>query len=256
MEGGLQGEELDEVLPGPPGGAEAQLGGAAMRTLGRIEGEIQGLAAKASHLRGKIFSLLRSREEKRGLFGTRGVVTMQPKVKGALRRHQPWMAAQLETSKGYFLVNGVSPRVVVVDSGATTPMISMAFFIKLGMAVGPKYWEKYITASGALITSPGTTVPLQYTFGPGTTHEMTYVVKAILAETNGYDVLIGSELIDPIELFVYRADWEGEGLNLGYLPTKCRHGNSGTRGHGDMGTRGHALSTPGETRHVWLIIRG
>ena len=107
-------------------------------------------------------------------------------------KKEPWSVATLPVKNRELVVNGVTPMgMVILDSGATKPMISSRIARRMGitdelLTVG----VSFVTAAGKMSTSQRMTRnKLSFTLAARTRYETTYDEVAFVVDTKCYDVI-------------------------------------------------------------------
>ncbi|CAM6104163.1 unnamed protein product [Calypogeia fissa] len=126
-------------------------------------------------------------------------------------------------------VEGHTPKVVMLDTGAQPVIIGVQFAKKIGLLdtnLQKSMWQ-IRTASGAVEEVLGeSSTLLTLAFNQGTDQALEFQVRCLVTNATSYDVLIGQEALFPpgftidnwFEHAYYRVDWQTDGLHLGYIP--------------------------------------
>ena len=117
-----------------------------------------------------------------------------------LNSHNRYAMATLPNTDGALEIDGQSPAVVVIDTGAGAVILGKDFAAKIQNCKPPFLvaGDTFITASGVVEKGLGRTkFLLNFTLARGTSQETTIQSSAIIADTNAYDVILGMDFLGP-----------------------------------------------------------
>ena len=144
--------------------------------------------------------------------------------------------ATLVTDDGQLVIEGLTPRVAVLDTGASAEILGRTFANRIRKCWPPylSHGDSFITAGGREDMSLGRSkLPLDFVLGKGTSEENLVNTTILIADTDAYDVILGMDFLGPCfgyldpltEEFLWRVDChETEQMpkRLARLPAKCR----------------------------------
>ena len=144
--------------------------------------------------------------------------------------------ATLNTTHGELMVEGRIPRVVVIDTGASSIILGRAFGLHMERCQPRNliYGDTFITAGGNSEKCLGKTKAyLSFTLAKGTQAETVITAPVIIADTDAYDVILGMGFlgaclgyVDPLaKEFIWRVDCheiETMPVQMARLPATCR----------------------------------
>ena len=153
-----------------------------------------------------------------------------------LQNRKKYTMATLINGDGQLQIEGLNPKTVVLDTGASSVILGRSFAAGMSKCRVP-----WLAAGGVFITANGqeneslgrTKQRLSIVLAKGTPAETTVTTHAMIADTDNYDVILGMEFVgecfgyvDPLtEEFVWRVDCHNKTTvpkKLAYLPIKCR----------------------------------
>ncbi|CAM6095002.1 unnamed protein product [Calypogeia fissa] len=159
-------------------------------------------------------------------------------------------------------VEGHTPTVVMLDTGAQPVIIGVQFAKKIGLLdtnLQKSMWQIRI-ASGAVEEVLGESSRLlTLAFNQGTDQALEFQVRCLVTNATSYDVLIGQEALFPpgftidnwFEHAYYRVDWQTDGLHLGYIPLDL-HGVHTPMAHLCVLQDVHTVSYINHSLHDWI----
>ena len=147
--------------------------------------------------------------------------------------------ATLVTSDGQLRIEGLTPRVVVLDTGASAVILGRTFANRIRKCRPPylSHGDSFITAGGREDMSLGRSkLALDFVLAKGTSEETLVNTTKLIADTDASDVILGMDFLgtsfgylDPLtEEYMWRVDChETEHMpkTLARLPAKCRGNN-------------------------------
>ena len=176
--------------------------------------------------------------------GEREKDMIQERYNAAQEGHEKKYAmAQLITTDGQLEIEGIVPRIAVVDTGASAVILGRSFARRMDRCHPPwlVYGDSFITAGGHETKSLGRTkLHLKFVLSKGNCEETTIHATALIADTDAYDVILGMDFLGPCfgymdpltEEFLWRVDChdtKNMPSRLARLPAKCRAGNQMVR---------------------------
>lgn len=106
--------------------------------------------------------------------------------------------ATLNTGDGQLQIEGFTPRIAVIDTGASAVILGRSFAIKIEKCTSPhlSYGDTFITAGGNEEASMGRSrAPIDIFMGKGTSEETLIQTKILIADTDSYDVILGMDFL-------------------------------------------------------------
>ena len=144
--------------------------------------------------------------------------------------------ATLINGDGQLQIEGLTPKIAVLDTGASAVILGRDFANAMAKCRTP--WLArggvFVTANGQENQSLGRTIKmLEFIIAKGTHAETKIHVHAMVADTNAYDVILGMDFlaeclgyVDPLtEEFFWRVDCGSTTTvphQMSFLPVKCR----------------------------------
>ena len=191
-----------------------------MRFLCRHIGHVQD---KANALEVILFDIAKAEEQKAPIQVqvvqqiNEGKMIAEKYSKAQTRHRMKFSMATLLTLEGQLQVDGRTPRVAVIDTGAGSIILGRDFSKSID-----RCQQKYLAFGDSFVTAAGQDTPalgrtkliLDFTLAKGTSKETTIKSHAMIADTNTYDVLLGMDFLgavfgylDPLtEEFLWRVD--------------------------------------------------
>ena len=109
-----------------------------------------------------------------------------------------WAMTTLVTKGGGLWVEGIMPRIAVVDTDASAVIMGRSFAAKFEQCKFLKldYGATFITASGREDQALGRTKqPINLVWAGGTTEETSILAYAFIADTDAYDLILGMDFL-------------------------------------------------------------
>ncbi len=159
-------------------------------------------------------------------------------------------------------VEGHTPIVVFLDTGAQPVILGVQFVKKMGMfnsKLQKSMWQ-IRTASGNVEEVLGESSDLiVLNFNEGKNQELGLHVRCLVTNATSYNVFIEQEALFPpgftidnwFEHVYYRVDWETDGHHLGNIPLDL-HGNHSPMVHHCMLKEAHTVSYIQQASHEWI----
>ena len=163
--------------------------------------------------------------------------------KAQRHNHRRYTMTTLVTKGGELRIEGIAPRIAVLDTGASAVILGRNFAKQFRECRNQNltHGDTFITANGTESAALGRSkMPLEFILADGTTERTVVHAKVLIADTNAYDVILGMDFlgpcfgyVDPLtEYFVWRVDCHETQRRpriCARLPAICRGGTSHVR---------------------------
>ena len=106
--------------------------------------------------------------------------------------------ATLVTIEGQLQINGVTPRIAVIDTGASAVILGKSFSCRIDRCKSEylAHGDTFVTAGGHETPSLGKTrLLLEFILAKGTYEETKITSYALIADTDNYNVILGMHLL-------------------------------------------------------------
>ncbi len=158
----------------------------------------------------------------------------------------------VDNIKSVIQVQGHTPIVVLLNTGAQPVILRVQFAKKMGMLdskLRKSMWQIRTTNGSVEEVFWESSDLIALNFNEGTDQEFCLQVRCLLTNATSYIVFIGQEPLFPpsftinnwFEHAYYRVDWETNGHHLGYIPLDL-HGNHSLMAHHCMFKEAHTIS--------------
>ncbi|CAM6082409.1 unnamed protein product [Calypogeia fissa] len=168
----------------------------------------------------------------------------------------------VDNGKSAVKVEGHTPHVVMLDTGAQPVILGIDFAKKIGLLksnLRKSAWHIRTTSGTVEEVLGETSSLLTLAFNEGTAQQLLFQVNCLVTNATSYDVLLGQEALFPpgftidnwFEHAYYRVDWHTDGLQLGYIPLNL-HGEHAPTAHLCVLKEVHAVSYVKHSLHEWM----